>query len=77
MKRPAADKTRTDRLRRQAREVLGRDPGIGCFRIFGNWLLDAPNPFDPGDSRRPKPGVLIVLGTILLAAAAAAFFNWR
>jgi hypothetical protein len=64
-----------ERIRSELHTILGQQPDIGVLKIVSGWLLDRGNPFDLSSRRKPKPQFVIVLGYLVLQAAAFAVFN--
>jgi hypothetical protein len=64
-----------ERVSSELHSILSQRPDIGVLRIVSGWLVDRGNPFDPARRRKPKPGLAIVLGYLLLLVAVFAVFN--
>lgn len=64
-----------ERVSSELHTILSQQPDVGVRKIVSAWLVDRGNPFDLYSRRRPKPEFVIVLGYLLLLAAAFAVFN--
>jgi hypothetical protein len=57
------------------RQNLQGRPDLGLWKAVTNGVLEPPNPFDPGTTRKPKRW--FVLGCIVSLGAFGAFFYFN